>query len=668
MVAWIIKTHMGDVKSQSIYIDLYVQLVYDVADSYPSNEALLDLNKIKKRISREGFSFLTKTLPGYAKTLDRVLASSSESTLTLPGLQKRPGSAIPKLFGWLFERIIGDDGKIRSDADPNAIYHCRQLLYFMYKIAIPYEEKTTQKVVTSFIQTEGDLDKVTINSADIVVQHARQIVARVLSGVSVRDIVPKHGPGAVSTGERTAGKSKFSRIYSALETIYPFTEYMMLGANQIIDQIDYIGGLRAGRSLGDPVSQRRLTPGSRHVSPPPIRGEIHGRGWCLTRDGLLEPTAKVILVPKDSRGPRLISCEPLEIQYIQQGIRKLLYDAIEGHYLTKGHVSFRDQTTNRRLALAASRTQQYATLDMKDASDRVSLDLVKTLFRDIGLLDALLATRSTRTRLPDGTVIGLRKFAPMGSALCFPVLALTVFSLAAAVIRIHGKTSMRKACQSVYVYGDDIIVDQRFADLIMQYLPLFGLKLNVDKSCVSGFFRESCGCDAYKGVDVTPIRLRKTWCPSTRDSGQLTSYVSLSNSLWERGYWRASDYIQQLVERAYGHLPYVTSDVDWRWNGNPNQVPVTPLGGTGLIGWRRSHVCEHEQNKQRGIPWRFNASLCRLEYKGYAVKPRLVKGHGGWQALLRTLVEKTGGESHTDPDTYAVPRSSCLTRRWAAIQ
>lgn len=625
---------MGNHNSLEVYTSLTVHLFHDIAQCYhESSELNRDIQKMSSRYESEGMSFFTKSLPSLCKAID--MALHSDAPLLAPGFKKIPGTKLPKLMGWLLRRVFDDEGYVRNDADVTALQHIRQFLYFTYKLKLPYDSTTEESTVEAFISTQEELSDLEIPSGvDSIVHSAAAFLCRLLDGFNVRDIVPRHGPGAVSTGEETGEKSNFSRIYSALERVYPFTEYFVLGDSQVADQLQWIEGLVE----------------------------------------LDSGTAAVVLVPKDSRGPRLISKEPLEYQWIQQGIRERLYSWIEEHPLTRGFINFSKQSINRRLALEASRTQKYVTLDMKDASDLVSLQLVERLFAGTGIYDALVACRSTRTRLPDGREVPLNSFAPMGSALCFPIEALVFYALAVAVLQKH-KRSFRlekdgfgldlsrenNRSPSVYVYGDDIIVKREDFAYLLQYFPSFGLKFNTSKCCVSGFFRESCGCDAFKGIDVTPIRLRNTWSHSRiSDPGQLVSYVSLSNDLWERGYWRAATYIKDMVEDLYGLLPYTKRKENYRdFFGRPK------VSSSTYIGWYRSHVDHHVYNRNAPFKRRFNASYQRSEIKTWIVRPVFKQYEtDGWKEMLRTLT--CGSKGPTPIGVYALPHRVCLRRGWVA--
>jgi hypothetical protein len=620
---------MGDRNSLETYVSIVMQLHQEIAQCYPeSREHRLDRMKIRSRLNNEGFSFLTKTLPRLGKAIDTAL--SGLRPLEFQGFSTRKNSALPNLLGWLLDRLFTADGYVRSDLDITALKHTRQFLYIVYKLNIPYETKTEKSVLDSFVATEHEIKNLTIpDDMEPILKQATTLVARLFNGFDPRDIVPRHGPGAVATGEECGEKSNFSRIYPALERIYPFGEYFTLGLSHVVDQLDWIQSLE--------VSE--------------------------------QPTAKVVLVPKDSRGPRLISCEPLEIQWIQQGLRESIYNRVEKHPLTRGHVNFRDQGINRELALTGSRTRKYVTLDMKDASDRVSLQLVERLFGGTTLCEALLASRSVATRLPDGSVVHLSKFAPMGSAVCFPIEALCFWALAVSVLHRSGR-SLRYALRNVWVYGDDIITTDKDYHLLLRTFPKVGLKFNLGKCCVAGFFRESCGCDAYKGVDVTPVRMRTTWSHRKRSAEELTSYTAFSNALYERGYWVTAGLVRDLVESRYGPLLEI------------------PDGCKSVLGFVRDHVNHHASAKARGIPTRFNRETHVLEYKTWTVRPKYkTYTVDGWRETLRSITARKHSLTYLSHDRvesiigqpievdqsgsnfsrYALPRRSCLKRGWRPI-
>jgi hypothetical protein len=589
-----------------VYTSLYCAIYADEAERFglSSIESRLELRKIRKRVASEGLPFLTVTLPRFGKAVDTAL--STNSPLLVEGLQKRPNTSLPKLFGWLTSRLFTDSGLERPDADPEALRALRQLVYFLYKLEIPYDESKTQKVIDEFIRTDNELSELVIPD-DNITKQARWFTTDVFGMFDPRSILPRHGPGSVATGEKPYEKHKFSRIYEAIERVYPFTEYFSYSMAQVADEYHLYENL----------------------------------------ESLKTGTAKVVLVPKDSRGPRLISCEPLEYQWIQQGLGRKITSHLESHKLTSGFVNFTDQNVNRELALASSIDQEWVTLDMKEASDRVSTALVIELFKDVPvLLEALLATRTTSTILPNKLEVQLNKFAPMGSCLCFPVEAYVFYALAVSVLMNDMHYSRRKARKRVYVYGDDIIVRREDFAHLLQRFPSYGLKFNDSKCCTAGFFRESCGCDAYKGVDVTPIKLRSVWSHQRRlDIGIISSYVSLSNEAHKRGLTRLSLVAEKLVLQKTGPLPVFSNE---------------NIGG---LGWIRPDACTQVQ--PIGVATRWNNEYHRREARTWRSAPTYSYVYAGdWSTVLRRL---TSPDQYTKPGTYAQPRRSRPKRGWAHL-
>ena len=483
-----------------------------------------DFQTLEQRVSSEGVSFLTKTLPALGKAFDLALTGMP---LCVANFKKVGRTQLPAFLRVLFRKVFDAAGKLLDSPCVISINDIRQITYLWYKLELPYDVKIQQKVLDRFFDTDqslrsssgllsglSDLDKA-------VLATGRSLVSSVFSGSVVVDdhFRPKHGPGAVATGEKPWEKMNFQRYYQRLADVFPYEEHFFLSPTHLVDH------------LHDFLQWTELE-----------------TAW-----------SKVVLVPKDSRGPRLIAMEPLELQWIQQGVKAKMYRWIENHRLTAGHVNFEDQTINQRLALLGSIEGEFATLDMKDASDSVSLGLVETLFGNIpgsDLLPALLASRSCHTELPDGRTLKLKKFAPMGSAVCFPVEAIVFWALTCALLHRACGMPLTLAVKSVYVYGDDIIVPSWCAERVMEGFPHFDLHFNVQKSFSTGRFRESCGVDAFAGEDVTPLKIRHL-PPKTKTDGQsLTSWVSYSNTLWMKGFYSAAKYCESLIADVFTGIPY----------------------------------------------------------------------------------------------------------------
>lgn len=595
------------IASVDIYINLVTRCLTDVAarTSYPDIELQRDLGEIRSRTSQEGLRFLTSTLPKFAKAIDTALASFTQ--LDVPCFARYKKTKLPQFLRTLTCQVFDDYGWERSDASPDAVRWLRQVCYLLYKLEVPFTDDQKNEVIRAFVKTEEELPK-NWNSLDPTMRAtldvARRIVCRILGNVDpMADFRPKHGSGAVADARQNREKCDLRKgtYYHKLHSKFPIEEYFVYNLTAFTD------------CLHDVLSMREETEG----------------------------TAKVVLVPKDSRGPRLISCEPTEYQYVQQGLMRCLTAAITSHSLTRGKVNFRDQTINGALALAGSRGDPWVTLDMKEASDRVSCLLVETLFPSTWW-EALSASRTSSTRLPNGDIQPLNKFAPMGSAVCFPVESLCFWALSVAAIytctytdhslrngRDHEWSRIQELAADVYVYGDDLIVRREVHAHVLRQLPAFGLMFNAGKCCTAGLFRESCGVDAYKGVNVTPLRLKAVF--SHRIGAWLPSYAEFHNFCIDRGFYMMADYVAGLIQRGRTRLPY---------SHTANQDALC------LVDDRLS-IKQIITLNRRHFRRRYNPRLQRFEYKTLVVRPSLIEAwNQGWTELMRVAlsspVESTG--------------------------
>lgn len=505
---------------QAIYEDACAKCSADTSD-------LRDLLTIRSRTEQEGASFLTLTLPSFARDFEKSLADGFVDPASFRSFRK--SGAIPAfLQGMLGQLFCQESGRIyEHNHDHSVIVEAvRQICLFFKKIEMPCAPEREQKAIDAFVQVERDLSVFALGGSDAeffsVV--ANLLWRDVLVGVNPLDLIPKHGPGA--TAERILGNQKYvwRRWHERLEPYFPFfsTGYTLSA----------IGSKEAEVVTFVPVEQEQ-----------PVR---------------------VVLVPKTLKAPRIIAIEPACVQYTQQAIQGFLYEALESHWLSKGHVNFSDQSINQRLAVMASKDGRMATLDLSDASDRVPYQLALSMFDcNPDLRDAIDACRSRFAKLPGGRVIGpLSKFASMGSALCFPVEAMYFYTV--CVMALVAKrnlpvtvSSLYAASRDVYVYGDDIIIPTVDADVVLDFLQRYNCKVNTSKSFWTGRFRESCGVDAYAGEPVTPTYLRKTVPKNKRQASDLISWVATANLLYLKGYWRTASLMFCTCERILGPLPYV---------------------------------------------------------------------------------------------------------------
>jgi hypothetical protein len=488
--------------------------------------------------------------------------------------------------------------------------YIRQVLLFCYKAEHEPTDEQLKSAQADFEETEAlvklwsgcDVSRPELN---LSLATARRYVSAIIYRINWSEITPSHGPGGIFPSRKPWDKSRFRTLYSSINRYYPFDQFFhglpsfwwenLVRKDSEIEELDEI-------------------------------------------------VCSLVAVPKDSRGPRIICVHPAEAIWIQQGQRRLLEASIERHPLTRGKINFTDQTVNGRLAMSSSIDQEFCTLDLKEASDRISKSLVKSLFGDYAY-DILSCSRATKVRLLDGRVIGLEKWAPMGNCLTFPIESLVFWSLVrAGIYHTYGIT-----CNDVYVFGDDIIFPRKYYDGAIRSLVMAGLVPNYNKTFRKGFFRESCGVDAYKGIDVTPLRLRR-WNISSLDG--IISLQSLAKRLRLQGFYSCAEFIYSSIRQ---HLRKLR--IGYPINNNPD------AGGLfEYLDTSRTRIL------RQSAKTRINKSLQKAQVRVLMVSGRVISiPNGDWYHLQDSLLrlELCSNRLSDRCTEYAVPYRTRLHYGWA---
>jgi hypothetical protein len=632
----------------------------------------LDTRQLRSSVEAEGVAFLTNTLPKLGGLLSELLREGKIST-PVEGFKCVRGHVYPTFMKRAWETLVEKRTEhdtpfkidyLRYDLDTSnvnslrlelshelagAVKAIRQVSLMYYKTKLPYSADQVRSVSDAFVQTEVDLadldlsaqttrdkqivitgDGMCVTTVDTLLTRASRIVHMLLHRFDPMDIMPRHGSGASACKTKPWERYKRPRFISKLDAVYPYRDWFFL--SQAVDASD---------------SDRVLD-------------------WEDT------PMARVVFVPKDSRGPRLISAEPREFMFIQQGLMTQLYRAIESYPMVKAQLDCRDQTRNQRLARWGSETNAVATLDLKEASDRVSVQLVERLFPK-HWVKSLLACRSEGTVLPDGRVVLFRKFAPMGSAVCFPVEAICFWAIANAVCwtgeryfdRLFDCTSdIYAQSNQLAVFGDDIIVPTGYASSVISALEAVGLLVNRNKSYTEGPFRESCGAEFFLGEDVSIVRCREVpWSEGGRrkmDRARFRTCDWFNNLILRYGTYCLSEPLRHLFEEWYGDVVVsshvtVPTDNEFQSVSVPSRGLVL-LGSFRLIPERWRHPCRDEwtpreirglrRNGNRRPPkdrLRWNHELDRLEVLTLIESPEIIQiDTDDWSHLLRILLCGSG--------------------------
>lgn len=544
-------------------LHLWEELYFDACNLCGAKTQPRDLVTLRTRTKHEGLSFLTITLSDFDVELTTALSQGQIDPTQFRAFRKR--GLIPAfLQGIVCQVFDKQTGRIKDGEITPSIKALRQLTRCFKKINVNCTPQRQKKAIAAYVSDEQDLKK-SIEQTDKVKFLS---VSRILWGTMFRDfkcegVLPKHGPGMTADVKKQNSKYAFNNTWhNRLEPYFP-----LLG--------NAISGL-----CPDNLYYNRF----RAVKPSQ------------------ELPVSVITVPKTLKTPRIIAMEPACMMFTQQAIKKFLYETLERSILTAGHLNFSDQTVNQRLALSSSSDERFATLDLSSASDRVQYALAIRMFDyNPELKRAIIATRSTRAQLPDKSIVTLRKFASMGSALCFPVEAMYFYTICIAALLEHRglPVTYRDICnvsRDIYIYGDDIIVPTDAAPIVASTLQKYHCKVGLTKSFWTGKFRESCGMDAYDGRDITPIYIRQLAPRNTKECAtSFISWVAMTNQLQLAGYSGTTRFLRSFLERRSGRtLPNVTAECEglgWldgtvkcqRWNHQKSLgqvktfVPYSPM-------------------------------------------------------------------------------------------
>lgn len=235
----------------------------------------------------------------------------------------------------------------------------------------------------------------------------------------------------------------------------------------------------------------------------PILGDFLAEfpGWIEDSnvDVSLVRGSELTFVPKDATTDRAICIEPLLNGLFQKGFGSYIRARLKRH-----GVDLNDQSINQNLAQKAY-VRGLATIDLSSASDTISYLLVMELL-PIEWFE-ILDTARCPSYLYRDTWKQFQKFTSMGNAYTFELETLIFYSFAVATCQELGVPYSTQG--NLHVYGDDIVVPGVAYDLLTEVLSAAGFTVNQKKSYSTGPFRESCGCDYFRGLPVRPIFLKE---------------------------------------------------------------------------------------------------------------------------------------------------------------
>jgi len=569
--------------------------------SQSSVTAERDIEYMISRFRKEGYSFLGVTLANFGKDVERLLAGNLQGDKLFLGFKSRKGQCLPAFLSGFTSRIFAKDGTVLEDADPLAIYAVRQITLAWAKCEFPMAQTMVNRGITKYLQTEEEVRSwdSTFSEDELSFQNLKQVflalfwdsLNQVEHNLFNLAVIPRHGPGY--TASHAIGNSKWYDLHwtRRLDRVLPYQEFIRASGRH-----DFLVD-----------APNLLSPGN-------------------------EDPVRVTFVPKTVDKCRTIAMEPTSMMYAQKAVANALRESFEirtPYGSVKNFLDLKHQDQNRDLARKGSLDGSLATLDLSDASDRVSNQLVRALLDGFPLLfEAVDATRSRKADI-QGKVYRLSKYASMGSDMCFPIESMIFLAIAVMSClekrRLPGYShlpvnpkNIRELIGSVSVYGDDIIVPSDTALIAIRNLETFGFKVNDRKSFWTGLFRESCGADWYNGTDISVSRLRRPIPIASSQAKEIVSLVEFRNDLFQkRGLWKTAEYLDGIIESKIRWYPPVHHDSS------------SVLGAHTFL------------DPDFGPEVYWDTQLHKYAIKGYFVKSRQpVNSVDGWEALLKFFVER----------------------------
>lgn len=569
---------------------------------------------ILRRLRNEGYKFVTVTLPSFAK---HVLLCIEQGVWTSFGTSIRCRKGLPVIFQGYLKSLFTFDTEssqwiLSNEPDPVSLYCIRQVCEYTFKLSLPFSDAIVEKASQNFVEVDKSVLGCNEYEHHFVDSMRKNFSANYCRTKKIAfddlKLQARFGPGTFSGSE-----SHYWRRHSL-----PLT---------------------ATKATFDIISPMRL---NKHQRRPVIVAETSS---C----------SEVLFVPKDSRGPRVIVREPYHLLAAQLGFNSLVSSALERD--TCFRVNFKDQQINKRLAHHSSIFRDYATIDLKDASDRVSYAIVRHLFRNFPIYSCL-QFRVQETVLPDGSRHTLKKLAGMGSGYTFPCMALVIhLAICTHVSRVL-RIPYRHVMRNVYVYGDDIVIPVDWVELAFKALTLVGLEVNKNKSYWRGPFRESCGGDYLHGNDVTPVRLRLSNSEASAEANASGYKITFGNydsavlqierharELVKSKLHSASEVLYSVLEKPLGDLPYVSGESDILGRYVEDSSLLATLLPRHRDGTHKDITCWIVKSRKEEV-----AGACPFRY----LKSKLIKPDSFWL---------NQDESRTDYGIIPIPRKVKLQRK-----
>lgn len=139
-------------------LTVFLQMVLAEAGTGCDISTERDQKTISDRVEKEGFSFLTITLPSFGKDLEIGLSRGYVGSDLWTGFRRSGGQRLPAFLRG-FTSLIFDTGSgvLLDNPDVRAIAHLRQVSYLLSKIEVECKRSRTRKAIDAYVKCEKEL-------------------------------------------------------------------------------------------------------------------------------------------------------------------------------------------------------------------------------------------------------------------------------------------------------------------------------------------------------------------------------------------------------------------------------------------------------------------------------------------------------------------------------
>lgn len=273
-------------------------------------------------------------------------------------------------------------------------------------------------------------------------------------------------------------------------------------------------------------------------------------------------------VPKSAETDRTISVEPTLNVALQLGVDAILRKRLKRRL----GIDLDTQERNQKLANIGSKQGNLVTIDLKAASDSISLCLLNLL--PIEWAEMIFRLRSHRWNHKHYGNSEFHKISSMGNGATF-ILESIIF--ASACWAVYDQLNIPWNEETVAIYGDDLVVHESAYAQTRILLSHLGFKINTSKTFSKGPIRESCGQDFYHGHRIDRFTTKS-------DLQEPLSNVVLHNSLFSffKEYKIHCDTCDELLDFILKYIPKAVKNFgpydkdemsSWLFSEEPVQKP-----------------------------------------------------------------------------------------------